>query len=126
MLTLSEWIDKYNKGKFESFDFSKAVKAGWTDWNCPEKRLLGKTRKCAKILCRITDPELLGGKIELCNVDEGLDRISLEGLTIDIPSVGYSVTVDGETTELEDAASCIGFVNGVRHRACFRTGEGAL
>ncbi len=113
-------------GKFESLDFSKAVKAGWTDWNCPERRLPGKTRKCAKILCRITDEELLASEVELRNINESLDRITLRQLVIDIPSVGYRVTEGDRVFEFGDAASCAAFVNGVRHRACCRTGEPSL
>lgn len=121
-MILSKWIENYDNGKFDALDFSKAVKAGWTDWNCEERRIPGKTRKCAKVLCRITDPDLLCEEVELCNENDSLDRIVLGGVTVDIPSTGYRVTYSGDTFEFADASSCAGFLNDVRHRACFRTG----
>lgn len=108
-MTLKEWIASFNSGRFDSMDFSKAVKAGWTDWNCPEKRIKGKTLKCAKILSRITDAELLSRQVEIRNMDT-FDRVSLPGepsVVIDLLSDGYVLRTPYGAIRCSDASSCL-------------------
>lgn len=111
-MILKDWIDEFKAGRFEKLDFGKAVKIGWTDWNCPEDRIKGKTYKCAKILCKIRSPRLLSENVELCNRQVGgrdVDTISFLGeapVVISLPSVGFEVSLLSTTRTCDDASSC--------------------
>lgn len=36
-ITLREWINRFNKGNYDSTDVETQCEAGWSDWFCREK-----------------------------------------------------------------------------------------
>ncbi|CAJ0610615.1 unnamed protein product, partial [Cylicocyclus nassatus] len=58
-MTIKDWVKAYKNGDFVSRDYETQVKAGWYDWFCKTASLARKTEAMAKILSRITKPELL-------------------------------------------------------------------
>lgn len=44
-ITVREWIDKFNHGKFDNEDFKTQCAAGWYDWFCSTKTLAKKLKK---------------------------------------------------------------------------------
>ena len=49
-LTVREWIQKYNRGKFHKAKFKTWVNAGWVEWFCSEELLTPKITTFAEII----------------------------------------------------------------------------
>ena len=49
-ITVREWIDKFNHGKFDNEDFKTQCAAGWYDWFCSTKSLAKKLKKWETLL----------------------------------------------------------------------------
>jgi hypothetical protein len=60
-IKLSEWIQRFNLGEFDSPDTSTQIKAGWFDWFCRDTSLVNKTKKMGNIIKQIN----AGGKVDL-------------------------------------------------------------
>jgi len=60
-IKLSEWIQRFSLGEFDSPDTSTQIKAGWFDWFCSDTSLANKTKKMGNILKQIK----AGGKVDL-------------------------------------------------------------
>ena len=52
-LSLREWIEAYDSGKFDSPDVHTQIDAGWYDWFCKDTSLVNKTRKLAHKVKRV-------------------------------------------------------------------------
>ena len=48
--TITEWIEHFDNGDFESPDVSMQIDAGWYDWFCKDTSLRNKTRFLGKHL----------------------------------------------------------------------------
>ena len=46
-ISIKQWIDNYNSGKYDSQDVKVQCEAGWYDWFCRNKSLCGKTKRLA-------------------------------------------------------------------------------
>lgn len=62
-ISISEWIDKFNNGEFNSKLVKTQISAGWYDWFCKDGSLSGKTIKMGNIIKQIK----VGGKVDLNN-----------------------------------------------------------
>jgi len=51
--TITEWVDKFLSGKFDSPDIDTQIEAGWYDWHCKDYTLAKKTEKLGKYLLQI-------------------------------------------------------------------------
>jgi hypothetical protein len=60
-MNVKTWIEKFNKGDFESKDYATQCEAGWYDWFCKDTSLAGKTKRMGNIVKQIK-PD---GKINL-------------------------------------------------------------
>lgn len=49
-ITVREWIDKFNHGKFDNEDFKTQCAAGWYNWFCSTKSLAKKLKKMGNII----------------------------------------------------------------------------
>lgn len=58
-ITVREWIKKYNNGDFNSTDIDIQIDAGWYDWFCKDKALLGRLNKMANIIKNIKNDFIL-------------------------------------------------------------------
>lgn len=46
-ISIKQWIENYNSGKYDSQDVKVQCEAGWYDWFCRDKSLWGKTKRLA-------------------------------------------------------------------------------
>ena len=60
-IKLSEWIQRFKSGVFDSHDTTTQVKAGWFDWFCRDTSLANKTKRMGNIIKQIK----VGGKVDL-------------------------------------------------------------
>lgn len=58
-ITTREWINKFNKGEFDSKDCTTQCNAGWYDWFCKDSSLANKTIRMGNIIKKITNPTIL-------------------------------------------------------------------
>lgn len=58
-ITVREWIDKFNHGKFDNEDFKTQCAAGWYDWFCSTKSLAKKLKKMGNIIKDIKNDYIL-------------------------------------------------------------------
>lgn len=63
-LTIREWLENYNAGKYSDPDVDTQITAGWYDWFCSDKALAGKTKKLASKVKRIAK----SAKVDLDNM----------------------------------------------------------
>lgn len=59
IISLREFQKNYQEGKYDSPDFKTQVTAGWYDWFCSDKVLLGRLKKIWIVLKGITNPDIL-------------------------------------------------------------------
>lgn len=52
--TITEWLEQFKQGAFDSPKRSVQVDAGWYDWFCKEESLHRKTKKLGKMLEQIS------------------------------------------------------------------------
>lgn len=62
-ISVTEWIDKFLNGKFDSKDVKTQITAGWYDWFCKDSSLANKTKRMGNIIKQINT----GGKVNLQN-----------------------------------------------------------
>jgi hypothetical protein len=60
-IKLSEWIQRFKAGEFDSPDRTTQINAGWFDWFCRDTSLVNKTKKMGNIIKQIK----AGGKVDL-------------------------------------------------------------
>jgi hypothetical protein len=60
-IKLSEWIQRFKAGEFDSTDRITQINAGWFDWFCRDTSLVNKTKKLGNIIKQIK----AGGKVDL-------------------------------------------------------------
>ena len=60
-INLSEWIQRFNEGEFDSRDRKTQINAGWFDWFCRDTSLANKTKRMGNIIKQIK----AGGKVDL-------------------------------------------------------------
>ena len=58
---LSEWIQRFNAGEYDSPGRTTQINAGWFDWFCRDASLANKTKKMGNIIKQIK----AGGKVDL-------------------------------------------------------------
>ena len=46
-ISIRQWIENYNSGKYDSQDVKVQGEAGWYDWFCKNESLCGKTKRLA-------------------------------------------------------------------------------
>ena len=46
-ISIRQWIENYNSGKYDSQDVKVQCEAGWYDWFCKNESLCGKTKRLA-------------------------------------------------------------------------------
>ena len=46
-ISIRQWIENYNSGKYDSHDVKVQGEAGWYDWFCRDESLCGKTKRLA-------------------------------------------------------------------------------
>lgn len=46
-ISIKQWIENYNSGKYDSQDVKVQGEAGWYDWFCKDESLCGKTKRLA-------------------------------------------------------------------------------
>ena len=46
-ISIRQWIENYNSGKYDSQDVKVQCEAGWYDWFCRNESLHGKTKRLA-------------------------------------------------------------------------------
>ena len=46
-ISIRQWIENYNSGKYDSQDVKVQGEAGWYDWFCRNESLCGKTKRLA-------------------------------------------------------------------------------
>lgn len=59
VISIREWIERFNRGEYEDKNRSTQIKAGWYDWFCKDTSLANKTKKMGNIIKKITNPILL-------------------------------------------------------------------
>ena len=59
MITVREWIKRFNDGAYEADDFDTQVAAGWYDCFCEESELPGRLRTMGEIINKITNEYIL-------------------------------------------------------------------
>lgn len=52
-ISISQWIEKFDRGNFDSPDIDTQISAGWYDWFCKDGALRNKTYKLAPKIKRI-------------------------------------------------------------------------
>lgn len=60
-ISIREWVERFNDGKYESSDVQTQIEAGWYDWFCKDRSLVNKTKRMGNIIKQIKP----GGKIDL-------------------------------------------------------------
>ena len=58
-ITLREWINRFNKGDYNSTNIETQCEAGWSDWFCRENELRDKLYKMAEIVKEIKNEFIL-------------------------------------------------------------------
>ena len=58
-ITLREWINRFNKGDYDSMDIETQCEAGWSKWFCRKNELRDKLYKMAEIVKEIKNDFLL-------------------------------------------------------------------
>ena len=58
-ISVREWQKKYRAGEFNNPSVDTMVAAGWFDWFCSGRALLGRMKKLAPLILAITDPNIL-------------------------------------------------------------------
>lgn len=58
-ISVREWQNKYRAGEFNNPSFETMCAAGWYDWFCSDRSLLGRLKKLAPLIMAITDPNIL-------------------------------------------------------------------
>ena len=58
-ISVREWQNKYRAGEFNNPSFETMCAAGWYDWFCSDRSLLGRLKKLAPLVMAITDPNIL-------------------------------------------------------------------
>ena len=46
-ISIRQWIENYNSGKYDSQNVKVQCEAGWYDWFCKNESLCGKTKRLA-------------------------------------------------------------------------------
>ena len=46
-ISIRQWIENYNSGKYDSQNVKVQCEAGWYDWFCRDESLCGKTKRLA-------------------------------------------------------------------------------
>ena len=62
-IKLSEWIQRFQSGDFDSKNTKTQIEAGWYDWFCKDSSLANKTKKMGNIIKQIK----VDGKVDLEN-----------------------------------------------------------
>ncbi len=52
-VTLRQWIENFNNGKYDGGDCSTQIDAGWHDWFCKDTSLKNKTKKMGNIIKKL-------------------------------------------------------------------------
>lgn len=52
-ITITQWIENFDAGKYDASDIDTQCDAGWYDWFCKDKSLRNKTYKLAKKVKKI-------------------------------------------------------------------------
>ncbi|MEW6605962.1 MAG: hypothetical protein AB1414_00740 [bacterium] len=60
-ISIREWVERFNDGKYASSDVQTQIEAGWYDWFCKDSSLVNKTRRMGNIIKQIKP----GGKVDL-------------------------------------------------------------
>lgn len=60
-ISIREWVERFNDGKYESSDVQAQIEAGWYDWFCKDSSLVNKTKRMGNIIKQIKP----GGKVDL-------------------------------------------------------------
>ena len=60
-ISVSNWIDKFLAGQYDSPDVKIQILSGWFDWFCKDSSLVNKTKKIGDIIKQIKS----GGKVNL-------------------------------------------------------------
>lgn len=58
-ITIREWINNFNNGKYDINSRKIQIEAGWFDWFCSTDSLKNKTRKIGNIIKDITNDYIL-------------------------------------------------------------------
>lgn len=58
-ITFREWINRFNKGDYNSTDIETQCEAGWSNWFCRENELRDKLYKMAEIVKEIKNDFIL-------------------------------------------------------------------
>ena len=53
-VNITEWLDNFNKGLYDSPDVTTQIDAGWYDWFCKDSSLANKTQVLGKKLVQIS------------------------------------------------------------------------
>ena len=62
-ISIREWVERFNGGKYDSSDVQTQIEAGWYDWFCKDSSLANKTKRMGNIIKQIKP----GGKINMDN-----------------------------------------------------------
>ena len=60
-ISIREWVERFNDGKYDSRDVQTQIEADWNDWFCRDSSLANKTKRMGNIIKQIKP----GGKIDL-------------------------------------------------------------
>ncbi len=60
-ISIREWVERFNDGKYESIEVQTQIEAGWYDWFCRDSSLVNKTKRMGNIIKQIKP----GGKVDL-------------------------------------------------------------
>ena len=53
-ISIRQWIENYNSGKYDSQNVKVQCEAGWYDWFCRDESLCGKTKRLAPKVKQLT------------------------------------------------------------------------
>lgn len=60
-ISMKDWVERFNDGKYASSDVQAQIEAGWYDWFCRDSSLVNKTKRMGNIIKQIKP----GGKVDL-------------------------------------------------------------
>ena len=60
-ISIREWGERFNDGKYDSSDVQTQIEAGWYDWFCKDSSLVNRTKRMGNIINQIKP----GGKVDL-------------------------------------------------------------
>lgn len=63
-ISINSWIDKFEKGDFDSKDVKTQIQAGWYDWFCKDTSLAAKTKRMGRFVKTLKGSK---GKVDLDN-----------------------------------------------------------